>query len=329
VTILLTGSSGWLGRHIGEQLSRGGQPFTGLDVAPGQYTNVVGSIADRALVEALMAGGISAVIHAAALHKPQIELRSAQDFVDVNVTGTLNLLDAAVRRGVGSFVMTSTTSVMVTQQIHDGGLGRAVFLDEASGPLEPRNIYGVTKLAAEGLARTFHLRHGLPVVILRTSRFFPEDDDRERHIAGPNLKANELLFRRLSVRDAARAHLIALERAPELGFGLFVLSAPTPFEVSDAELLAGAAPGVIARYFPHASAIYAKLGWTIPDRIERVYVSTRSREVLGVSYADDFGSLLARLDQGELSPVGHDPAYRSPVDEVPGPLLRGLHRSGT
>lgn len=321
MAILLTGSSGWLGRRVAECISSQGLAFTGLDVAPGQYTDVVGSVADPALVEELMADGVSAVIHTGALHKPQVELRSAQDFVDVNVTGTLNLLEAATRRGVQSFVMTSTTSVMVTQRIHEGGLGRAVFLDESSGPLEPRNIYGVSKLAAEGLARTFSLRHGLPVIVLRTSRFFPEDDDRERGITGPNLKANELLFRRLSVADAALAHLLALERAPALGFGLFVLSAPTPFQPSDAEPLARDAPSVIARYFPRAAAIYASLGWELPRTIERVYVSTRSREMLGFPYADDFGSLLAALERGDQSIIGHDPAYRSPVDWVPGALL--------
>lgn len=324
MAILLTGSSGWLGRHVAGCLSLQGLEFTGLDVAPGQYTNVVGSVADKALVEDLMADGVSAVIHTAALHKPQIELRSAQDFIDVNVTGTLNLLKAATRRGIRSFVMTSTTSVMVTQQIHEGGLGRAVFLDEASGPLEPRNIYGVTKLAAEGLARTFHLRHGLPVVILRTSRFFPEDDDREGGIGGPNLKANELLFRRLSVADAARAHLLALEHARQMGFGLFVLSAPTPFRPADADELARDAESIVARYFPSAAAIYAKLGWTLPRSIERVYDSSRSREVLGFKYRDDFGALLEALSKGDQSGIGHDASYRSPVNDVGAAALRGL-----
>ena len=74
-------------------------------------------------------------------------------------------------------------------------------------PLEPRNIYGVTKLAAEGLCRLYHLEHGLPVVILRTARFFPEADDTHGDIDGANLKANEFLFRRLSVEDCAEAHV--------------------------------------------------------------------------------------------------------------------------
>lgn len=88
----------------------------------------------------------------------------------------------------------------------------AVWLDERSGPLEPRNIYGVTKLAAEGLCRVHHLTHALPCVILRTSRFFPEADDTHDDIDGANLKATEFLHRRLAVEDCADAHVAALAR---------------------------------------------------------------------------------------------------------------------
>jgi nucleoside-diphosphate-sugar epimerase len=327
--ILLTGSSGWLGRHIADLLVVAGVEFVGLDVAPGRHTSVTGSVADAALVEELASSGITGIIHTAALHKPQLERRCAREFVTVNVSGTLNLLEAAVRAGVSSFVMTSTTSVMVTQKIHEGGLTAAVFLDEASGPLEPRNIYGVTKLCAEGLCRSVHLQHRLPVIVLRTSRFFPEEDDSDATIAGANLKANEFLYRRLSVADAARAHLLAVRRAPELGFGTFVLSAPTPFGQGDARELVENAEVLVSRHFPRAPAIYRELGWELPRSIGRVYDSIRSREILGFSYEDDFGALLDELAAGGKSILGHDPSYRSPLDGV-GPLRaapagQGLH----
>ncbi len=90
------------------------------------------------------------------------------------------------------------------------------------------------------------------MVVLRTSRFFPEADDMAHAIrqSDANTKANELLFRRLTVEDAARAHLLALDRAPDLGFDLFIVSAPPPFSPEDAEALIADAPGVVARCFP-------------------------------------------------------------------------------
>ena len=100
------------------------------------------------------------------------------EFVAVNVQGTLNLLEEAVAPGskVDRFVFTSTTSLMISQKIRDGGRAapkEAIWIDETMAPLEPRNIYGVTKLAAEELCRLFHQLHKLPILILRTSRFFP------------------------------------------------------------------------------------------------------------------------------------------------------------
>ena len=65
-------------------------------------------------------------------------------FVDVNVTGTLNLLDAAVSAGHDRFVFTSTTSLMISRVIREEEGSAAIWLDETSGPLAPRNIYGVT-----------------------------------------------------------------------------------------------------------------------------------------------------------------------------------------
>jgi hypothetical protein len=66
---------------------------------------------------------------------------------------------------------------------------------------------------------------------------FPEEDDTHRELLGANLKANEFLNRRLTVKDAAEAHVLAHDRALGLGFEIFVLSAPTPFLRSEAAAL--------------------------------------------------------------------------------------------
>lgn len=313
--ILLTGSSGWLGRFLAPMLRARGDVVIGLDVAPGVDTDIVGSVADRALIDRIFAEhGVEAVIHGGALHKPDIARYPAQAFVDVNVTGTLNLLDAAVAAGHDRFVFTSTTSLMISQAIRNELADHAVWLDETSGPLEPRNIYGVTKLAAEQLCRLAHLEQGLNTVVLRTSRFFPEEDDTHHALSGENMKANELLHRRLTVEDAARAHIAALDRAPEIGFGSFIVSAPTPFDRSECGELKRDAAAVIARYFPDAAKLYASKGWELPRSIGRVYDAALAGKLLGFRCETDFDSVLNSLRNNTPLPFAHDPDYVSPKE---------------
>lgn len=311
--VLLTGSSGWLGRFLAPMLRDAGHQVTGLDVAPGADTDVIASVADRAAIDRVFAErGIEAVIHGGALHKPDIARYSKQAFIDVNVAGTLNLLEAAVAAGHDRFIFTSTTSLMIAQAIRDEAGDAAVWLDEDSGPIEPRNIYGATKFAAEQLCRLFHAEHGLNTIVLRTGRFFPEDDDTHSHPPGENLKANELLHRRLTVEDAARAHIAALAKAPQIGFGTYIVSAPTPFSRDEAVELKRDPAAVIARHFPNAAALYAARGWELPKRIGRVYDSGRIQRELGFAFDTGFAQVLDALRSGAALPFAHDANYVSP-----------------
>lgn len=315
--ILLTGSSGWLGRFLAPMLRDAGHEVVGLDVAPGVDTQVIGSVADRALIDRIFAEhGIEAVIHGGALHKPDIVRYPKQTFIDVNVTGTLNLLEAAVAAGHDRFIFTSTTSLMISQAIRDESADHAVWIDERLAPLEPRNVYGVTKYAAEKLCRLFHAEHGLPIIILRTSRFFPEDDDTHAVPAGPNLKANEFLYRRLTVEDAARAHLVALERAPDIGIGTYIISAPTPFRREEADELKRDAAAVVLRHFPEAGELYARQGWVLPASIGRVYDSSLADGQLGFRCETDFAAVLRSMEEGGPLPFVHDADYVSPKERA-------------
>ena len=312
--VLLTGSSGWLGRFLAPMLRHAGHSVTGLDVAPGAFTDMIGSVADRQLIDRLFGEhGIDAVIHSGALHKPDIARYPTQAFVDVNVSGTLNLLEAAVAHRAQGLVFTSTTSLMISTAIREARGDAAAWIDETLAPLEPRNIYGVTKLAAEHLCRLFNAEHGLPVVALRTSRFFPEDDDTHRSLDGENMKANEFLHRRLTVEDAAAAHIVALEKLAEIGFGTFIVSAPTPFARDEAEALKHDAAAVIAQHYPEAAALYAKRGWRLPQTIDRVYDAGLAERVLGFRAQTDFAAILRALRDDLPLPFQHDSDYISPI----------------
>ena len=113
------------------------------------------------------------------------------------------------------------------------------------------------------------------------------------------------------MEDAADAHVVALDRAPTLGFETFVLSAPTPFVRSEAEALKRAAADVIERHFPDAPALYARHGWRLPTSIGRVYDASRAERVLGFRCATDFGRVLNALRTNGRLPFAHKPAYRS------------------
>ena len=97
--ILVTGSSGHLGEALMRVLRAGGDEVVGLDVLEGAFTDVVGSIVDRALVRRCV-DGVDAVLHTATLHKPHVGSHRREDFVHTNIEGTLVLLEEAVAAGV-------------------------------------------------------------------------------------------------------------------------------------------------------------------------------------------------------------------------------------
>src|SRR3546814_20925568 len=119
--VLLTGSSGWLGRTLAPLLGENGHKVTGLDVVPGAHTDVIDTVADRALVERTMGEhGIDAVIHGGALHKPDTARYPRQAFDDRNVPGTPNLNEAAVAAGNDRSRSPPTTSLMAGCDVFAG-----------------------------------------------------------------------------------------------------------------------------------------------------------------------------------------------------------------
>jgi UDP-glucuronate 4-epimerase len=177
-TILLTGAAGFIGSHTAQALLARGDRVIGLDNFNDYYDparkrrNVVeigsspsfemieGDIRDRALIEDLFARcRLDAIAHLAAMAGVRVSVEDPWLYYDVNVTGTLNLLDAARRHGKPNFVFASTSSAYgATQTVP------FVETDPCDRPLAP---YPASKRAAELLGYSYHHLHGIDFTALR------------------------------------------------------------------------------------------------------------------------------------------------------------------
>ena len=314
--ILVTGSSGHLGEALMRVLREEGKHVLGIDILPSSYTDQVGSISDRQFVKENMRG-VTHVLHTATLHKPHVATHEQLLFIDTNITGTLNLLEASVENEVRSFIFTSTTSTF-GDALTPGPDSPAAWITEDVVPI-PKNIYGVTKTAAEDLCQLFYRNHHLPCLVLKTSRFFPEEDDDPviaTSYADANIKANEYLYRRVDTEDVVSAHLLAMEKAPQIGFGKYIISATTPFQQDHLMALRNNAYEVVKSLYSEFESVYENLGWKMFPSIGRVYVNRKAREELGWKPKYDFGYILHQLKAGRN--------FKSELAEMIG--SKGYHR---
>jgi UDP-glucose 4-epimerase len=278
--ILVTGSSGQLGAEVARQLAPE-HDVAGIDVRPGEWTMQVGDVADADLLSDLLRG-VDVVIHIASLHAPHVGQRSMQDFVETNISATLRLLEAASAARVRRFVYTSTTSVYGYSLVPDAD--EAVWVTE-NLPTRPRDIYDITKLAAEEVCRLLARERGLPTICLRVARFFEQ---------APDLMAGYRLYRGADVRDIAAAHALAACNE-DIAFDIFNISARSPFQREDAPELFTNAPAVIRRYYPDAEDVFRAHGWALPAIVDRVYVTEKAERLLGYTPQHNFAELLDEL----------------------------------
>ena len=252
----------------------------GLDVVPGPYTTHLGSVTDRAQVFALAKGG-DAILHTASLLPPHLRDSARSAFVDIIVHGTLNLLESAVAHAVRQFIYTSTTSLYGEAMVPRG---TAVWVTEELVPV-PRDLYDVTKCAAECLCRDVSAAHGLACTILRVARFFPEP---------PDAMAVYRLYKGVDLRDVVTAHGLALQVALS-GCQVVNIAARSPFTAGETAELLHDPQRVILRHFPGAEERFATLGWQFPTRIDRVYVIEKAERELGYRPAFNFMEYLAEV----------------------------------
>jgi dTDP-glucose 4,6-dehydratase len=177
-TVLVTGADGFIGSHLVERLVRSGHRVRAMVLynafdsrgwldhvdssIRGQFETVPGDVRDPGSVTRALRG-CRAVLHLAALIGIPYSYLAPQSYLETNIRGTLNVLEAARALGVGLVVQTSTSEVY--------GTARSVPITEAH-PLAAQSPYAATKIAADQLALSFHASFGLPVTIVRPFNTF-------------------------------------------------------------------------------------------------------------------------------------------------------------
>lgn len=307
---LVTGSAGHLGHALMIELHKHGFTPIGLDIKVSEFTTLVGSLADREFVATIFQKyKIRYILHTATLHKPHVGSHSKTDFIQTNIQGTLNLLEESTPE---AFVFTSTTSTF-GKALKAGD--RVAWIDETVVPI-PKNVYGVSKVAAEDVCQLVQEQRKFPVLVLKVSRFFPEmDDDANQDIPDENLKVCELLYRRIDIADVVTAHVAALRKAKEVTWAKFIISAPTPFQK---DCMTEDPIRILKRIRPQHAEILQRLKWKMPH-VDRVYDSSKAAEILGWRPVYTFERALEGIGRGE--------EWRSELSLKVG--CRGYHSSPT
>ncbi|KAE8162929.1 hypothetical protein BDV40DRAFT_264274 [Aspergillus tamarii] len=303
--VLVTGSAGHLGTALMLTLPSLGFNPLGVDILPSPTTTLVGSVSDRTFIASIFESNpIKHILHAAALHKPHICSHSREEFISTNILGTLILLEESSRfkEQVESFVFFSTTSAFGMALSPKPG-SPAAWIDESVVPV-PKNIYGVTKVAAEDMCALMQKQSGIPVLVLRTSRFFPEEDDdedRRAAMSDENLKVLELAYRRCDIEDIVSASVCAMRKAKNIRWGKYIISAPPPFnhDIHTLNTLSQSPAEVITKIFPDVDFLFKEKGWKHLSRIDRVYDSSKAVNELGWNPTYTFGLTVDRLVRGE------------------------------
>lgn len=238
MNVLITGGTGFIGSRLALDCLKLGYSVTvlGQENTPAEQDNkalmerkgakvILATVTERdRVIEAMK--GVDTVFHlAAAQHEANVP---DQHFWDVNVTGTQNVLDAAVDAGVTRFVHGSTIGVY--------GSAMEGTLSEKS-PLKPDNVYGVTKLEGEKLALSYLDR--MPVVVIRISetygpgdrrllKLFKAINKRKFFMIGPGVNIHHPIF----VDDLVQGFQLAATSDDAVGH-IFLLSGKQSFTTNE------------------------------------------------------------------------------------------------
>ncbi len=294
--VLVTGAGGTLGTALAPMLAEAGHEPVLQDVREIQtpYEFIRGDV--RRPEDVLTAArGAEMIVHTAAIHGIHLSTHSPRDFYDLNLTGTLNVWEAAVEVGARVVVFSSTMGVYKPHNAP--GEGGALRQDR---PLRPGDIYGWTKVAGEELCKLYGRTHGIPSVALRFGMFVPEPFFRY---------GIRLLYGGVDTHDVARSVMVSMEAltSGRIRWDAFNVESLVPFREEDTEQLARDPMPVLDKYYPGATDLMRERGVESLAPITVYYPMEHAEEVLGFRPECNFDRWLEDLrsrpeERAEKSP---------------------------
>lgn len=241
--ILVTGSSGLLGRHVAEALVQAGHAVTGLDLAPppenAAWTHVTGE-ADALAVVTELAMGMDALVHIAAIPRPTG--RAAADVFRINMAAMYAAVEAARLARIRRFVYASSFSVLGYPFFEKKIVPPYLPVDEGHPP-GAQDVYAVSKWLGEEMVEAAVRRGVFSAVSLRMP--WIQTPETFHAAVGPRRRQAEAardLWAYLDARDAADAFAAAVERPIEGHLRVFLSASDSYMERSSTELVAEAYP---------------------------------------------------------------------------------------
>ena len=266
--IAVTGSTGWVGKFVVKELMSHGHVAVGVDLRSPEEEISEFHTADVLDVESLVKAfaGCDAVIHLAAVPDPGIV--SPEELFKVNVLGTMHVLEAATRAGVGKFVGASSDDALgfsfrVTETVPD------YFPIDEKHRAEPQEEYGLGKVLLEEMCRSYTSRGVLKTICLRTCYVWHPSLGRVDRLSDPTDAAfgERMLWLYVYVLDAARAYRLACENDSVTNATLWIAAKDAFSSVPTADR--------IGRYYPHVPVV-SELG-----QFSSLVTGAQAREVLG------------------------------------------------
>lgn len=168
--IIVTGGAGFLGKHLCRALDKAGHQIKIIDHKPNpDFETVVTDVRELESMKKEIRD-VDVVFHLAALIEAGESVKHPQDFVNTNITGSLNILEAMRINNVPTMIFSSTAAVYGEPQV--------VPITEDSRTI-PINPYGVTKLALEGMLSSYVQAHGMTGIAMRYFNLYGPGEDHE------------------------------------------------------------------------------------------------------------------------------------------------------